>query len=212
MVQQVLKQRSDLHIARKLWHSIALLTVIVVFHNLTAEQARYFVIAGASIFVIGDILRLNFDSINKRLNAVFGPFMREHEKHSLAGTTSMAIGLLVIIFVFPKPVVKLAMFFTAIADPLASYFGLRYGKTALIGKKTLEGTLGAFLVCFSLAFMFYQQGHMMEGKLLIASLLSGLVGAFGELIPVGKLDDNLTFPIFSATGLFAIFHLFGALP
>jgi dolichol kinase len=40
-------------------------------------------------------------------------------------------------------------------------------------------------------------------------LLAGLVGAFAELIPIGKLDDNLTLPLMSAVGLSILFYFFG---
>jgi dolichol kinase len=43
---------------------------------------------------------------------------------------------------------------------------------------------------------------------MIASLLSGFLGATAELIPIKKLDDNLTLPIVSGLGLTAIFYIF----
>ena len=40
---------------------------------------------------------------------------------------------------------------------------------------------------------------LMRERLFIVCLLSGLSGAVSELMPVGKLDDNLVFPVVSAS-------------
>ena len=206
-----LKLRSDLHIARKLWHSIALLAVIVAFHNLDRQSALFYLTIGSGLFVAVDLLRLQIQALNDFVFKVFGPFMRKHEFSSIAGTTYMAISILIIVFFFPKHVVKLTLFFIALADPIASYFGLKYGKDRLIGKKTLQGTLAAFVICTFISLLFYLSRNMMGGHVLVASLISGFIGALGELIPFGKLDDNFTFPIFSSIGLYGLFSLYGAL-
>lgn len=49
----------------------------------------------------------------------------------------------------------------------------------------------------------------MIDRILIVSILSGLIGAFAELIPIFKLDDNFTFPVVSSIGLWLLFYLFG---
>ena len=43
------------------------------------------------------------------------------------------------------------------------------------------------------------------------ALLAGLIGAFSELVPIGKLDDNFVFPVLSATLLTGLLKLFGGL-
>ena len=41
------------------------------------------------------------------------------------------------------------------------------------------------------------------------SVFCGLIGAFAELIPIGKLDDNLTQPIISGFFLSLVFYFYG---
>lgn len=204
------KARSDLHISRKLWHSMALLVIIVFYHNLDRMAALRAMAVGALLFIAVDLIRLKSHTVNRYVVSVFGPFMRKHEVNSLAGTTYMAIGILIIAFIFPKPIVKLTLFFLAVGDPVASYFGLRYGRDRIVGNKTLQGSIAAFVACTIIAFIFYSSANIMTDRLLVATLLSGLIGALGELIPFGKMDDNFTFPLVSAFGLYGLFYLFGA--
>ena len=49
----------------------------------------------------------------------------------------------------------------------------------------------------------------MTERLFLVSMVSGLIGAFSELIPIGKLDDNFSFPILTAILLYGTFILFG---
>jgi len=51
----------------------------------------------------------------------------------------------------------------------------------------------------------------MVERLLMASLIAGLIGAVSELLPIGKLDDNFTFPVVSGTLLWMMFLLFGGI-
>ena len=206
---RALKFRSDLHIARKLWHSIALLVVIVFYHNMSRPDALFYSCIGATAFILVDLIRIRSQWINRKVMKVFGPLMREHERTSIAGTTYMAVSLVVVIYLFLKSIVKLTLFFIAVADPLTSYFSLKYGKDKLIGNKTLQGTLGAFATCTIISFLYYYSGSMMMDHLLLVSLLSGVIGALGELIPIGKLDDNFTFPLLSSFALYGLFSLYG---
>jgi dolichol kinase len=47
--------------------------------------------------------------------------------------------------------------------------------------------------------------------ILMMSIAAAFVGALSELVPIAKLDDNLTLPILSATGLFLIITILGNL-
>lgn len=102
------------------------------------------------------------------------------------------------------------MFFLAFADPIASYFGIMYGKDKILREKSLQGFLAAFVVCSLLTFAFLNSYDLFAERMVLISLLGGLIGALAELIPIGKLDDNLTLPVLSAVSLWGLFSLFGA--
>lgn len=203
------KQRTDLHLARKLWHVIGVLVMAAIFAGSSRSTALQLMTSVAFLAVLLDLARHRWPSINHILTTLFRPVMREHERHSLAGTTYLMLGVFLVIFVFPRSVVLLSLLFLAMADPLASYVGIRHGRDKILGNKSLQGSLAAFAICtlISGAYFFYN-GLMLE-RLVIVSILAGLIGALSELIPIFNLDDNLTFPLVSSSLLYCLFYLFG---
>jgi dolichol kinase len=135
--------------------------------------------------------------------------MRKHECHSISGMTYLYLGTAIILFLFDKKIVTLTLLFLAFGDPIASYFGIKYGRDKIFSNKSLQGTMAAFATCTVIAMIFYYWNNLMTERLLIVAPLSGMIGAVAEATPVGKLDDNLTFPVISATCLWVLFHLFG---
>jgi dolichol kinase len=114
-----------------------------------------------------------------------------------------------VLAVFDRNIVTLTLLFLAFGDPIASFCGIRFGKDKILGHKTLQGTLGAFVACTTIAGIYYYFNNLMAERLLIVAPLSGLIGAVAELLPIGKLDDNLTFPIVGSTLLWILFQVYG---
>lgn len=162
-----------------------------------------------SLFVPFDFLRHRNPALNDWAIHAFKPIMRQSEVRKLAGTTYLLSGVLIVDILFPQPVVALTLLFLAFADPIASYFGILYGKDKIFGHKSIQGFMAAFFVCAFLTFAFLAYHSYLRERLIVVSLLAGLVGAFAELIPIGKLDDNLTLPVISAVGLSLLFYFFG---
>lgn len=160
-------------------------------------------------FVPFDFLRQRNAALNDWAVHAFKPIMRQSEVKKLAGTTYLLTGVLFVDLVFQRPVVGLTLLFLAFADPIASYFGILYGKDKIFGHKSIQGFMAAFFVCAFLTFAFLLYHNYMTDRLIVVSMLAGLVGAFAELIPIGKLDDNLTLPVMSAIGLSILFYFFG---
>lgn len=161
------------------------------------------------IFVPIDLIRQKNENFNKFAVLVFKPIMRQSEVNRLAGTTFLLMGVLLVNIIFPRPIVALTLLFLAFADPIASYIGILYGKDKIFGHKSIQGFMAAFIVCALSTFGFcYYHGYLMD-RLIVVSLFAGLVGALAELIPIGKLDDNLTLPLMSAIGLTVLFYFFG---
>lgn len=161
------------------------------------------------LFVPFDFLRQKNVAINDWAIHAFKPIMRQSEVKKLAGTTFLLSGVLIVDIFFPRPVVALTLLFLAFADPIASYFGILYGKDKIFGHKSIQGFMAAFFVCAALTFFYLLYHNYLIDRLILVSLFAGLVGAFAELVPVGKLDDNLTLPVMSAVGLTILFYFFG---
>lgn len=205
------KARNDIHLARRIWHFCGVLVIFGLYWMLEGQQAVFTAITVSSLMIGFDILRLYVPALNKVFILVFGPVLRESERSRVSGVTAMLIGITLVVILFPKPVGLLAVLFLAVADPLASFFGIRYGKDKLIGNKSFQGSLAAFVACFLISLGFFHYMKLMTERLFIVCLLGGLIGAFSELVPIFRLDDNFVFPVMSATLLMGLFYVFGGL-
>lgn len=206
-----LKARSDIHLARRLWHFLGVMFILALYLKVPPERSVVTALSLAALIVAIDWARLYFSRFNRTLSWLFQAVMRESERDRMAGVSYMLIGVAVIVVLFPRFPVILSLLFLGVADPLASYFGIRYGRDKLIGQKSVQGTLAAFITCFILSFGFFYYMNLMRERLFIVCLISGLIGAASELIPIGKWDDNLVFPVLSATLLTGLFYIFGGL-
>ena len=205
------KNRSDLHIARKIWHVSGVFTMFTAWIFLPYWVSMTLLIVGWLAFVPADFMRQKNSQFNHTLSNLFRPIMRSNELNRLAGTTYLITGALVITLLFNKGVVALSLLFLAFADPIASYIGIKYGKDKIFGHKSVQGFIAAFAVCSTLCFIFLFYNQVQE-HLIVVSLLAGLIGALSELIPLAKLDDNFTMPVLSSVGLTLLFYFFNLFP
>jgi diacylglycerol kinase (CTP) len=216
MVQNVLanlqlKRRSDLHMARKIWH-IASVFFMFAFWSLAPTWASYLVLGTAWVmFVPLDVLRHRFPGLNDFVVHAFRPIMRDGEVQRLAGTTYLLTGVGLVALIFPRPIVSMTLLFLAFADPIASFIGIKYGKDKIFGHKSLQGFMAAYFVCFGCALIYMLLHNYSPDRSLVFCILAGLMGALAELIPVWKIDDNFTLPVLSSIGLLILFYLFGFL-
>jgi len=206
-----LKARNDIHLARRVWHFSGVMVIFVLYALIPSDRARITALVLSVPFIVLDVLRLYVPRINRALTWLFRPFMRENERQRLAGLSFLLAGVSLSIWLYPRPVVFLSLLFLAVADPLASYFGIRFGRDKLVGDKSLQGSMAAFAACFLLSLLYFSVMDLMRERMFIVCLISGLIGACAELIPVGKLDDNFLFPVVSGVLLTGVFYLFGGL-
>ena len=209
IVHKNMKQKSDIHLIRKLWHCIGILIMAAGYNYYGAHVAWILILTASIIFIPLDLLRQKNEALNKVTLKIFGPVMRRHEYNAISGMTSLFLGCIFLLTLGEPKIITLTLLFLAFGDPIASYFGIRYGKDRILGNKTLQGTIAAFVACTIIAGIFYYLNNIMIERLLIVAPLSGLIGALAELIPIGKLDDNLTFPVVSSVLLLALFKVYG---
>ena len=204
-----MKRRSDLHLARKTYHVLGVLFILFAYLNLTRSVSLQVCLIATLVFIVFDLLRLQIPAVNRVIIYFFRPFMRESERHAISGTTHLLLGTFIIMVLFSKNIVILSLLFLGLADPIASYVGIRYGRDKIIGQKSLQGTLAAFASSGIISAIYFLSFHLMTDRLLIVSLFAGVIGAISELIPLGRLDDNLSFPVISSILLYGLFYLFG---
>ena len=204
-----LRSRNDIHLARRLWHFGGVVTIAILAWRLSPRAALTLAVTASVLLVGVDVTRLYVPSLNRALTYLMRPFMRESERHRPAGISFLMVGATVVIAIFPKPVTLLTLLLFSVADPLASYFGVRFGRDRITGDKTFQGALAAFTSGVVVAIAYYQVADLMRERLFIVSWLTGLITAASELMPVGRLDDNFVFPVMSATLLSGLFYVFG---
>ncbi|MBL7545706.1 MAG: hypothetical protein JNL11_17940 [Bdellovibrionaceae bacterium] len=211
VLQEDFKKRSDLHVARKIWHITGVLALFLGYYVLPLWLSKVLILVLFLLFAGTDILRLRNKNFNLLVTHYLRPIMRQSEIGNLAGTTYLAAGVTILIFLFDPIIVQLSLIFLAFADPIASYFGIRFGREKIWGEKTLQGFLAAFVVCSICSFLFLYLHEYNLWRAVVVSFIGGLIGSLAELIPIAKLDDNLTIPVASGLGLSLIFYIFGFL-
>lgn len=203
-----LKRRSEVHWARKIWHIGTVFMMYLIWAYAPEKVSLAILALACLLFIPIDFLRQIFPALNDVMVHAFKPIMRQGEEKRLAGTTYLLIGVVFIVSCFSRPVVSLTLLFLAFADPIASLVGIKFGRDKIFGHKSLQGFLAAYAVCAILSFL-YLSGVSEWDRVLVFSLIAGLVGALAELIPLWKIDDNFTLPVFSALGLHVLFYFFG---
>lgn len=209
MIETNLKSKADVHLARKIWHFAGVILIAILYHNLSRPVALQVLTLASAACIFIDVYRQRAQKFNSWIISKAHHIMRDNEKVGIAGTTYLMIGVLFIIAIFPPSVVMLSLLFLAIADPIASYFGIRFGKDRLIGNKTLQGSTAAFVSCTIVAAGYFYAHSMMTERILIVSILAGLIGAAAEVIPVANLDDNFVLPVVSSCLLYIVYAVFG---
>jgi dolichol kinase len=202
------KNRSDLHVARKVWHMCGVFIIFCGWIFFPHCISKILLGIACLAFIPADVLRQKNPNLNRTLLRTFRPIMRSSEVNKLAGTTYLLAGALLISLIFNPGVVALSLLFLSFADPLASFVGIKFGRDKIFGHKSVQGFMAAFIVCAGLTWLYLSYSHVTE-HVLVVSLLAGLVGAFAELIPISGLDDNFTMPVFSSVGLTILFYFFG---
>lgn len=201
-----LKSRSDLHIARKAWHILSVGGMATTYILVPLWQSLTLLIMAMVLFIGLDFLRFLFPTLNAKLVYFTRAIIRESEVDQLAGTTFLLIGVAILVVFFPRPVVEVSLLFLAIADPLASFVGVKFGSIKLMGRKSLQGFLAASSACtlILVAYLFktglHSQLHFQD--LVMVSLIGGFAGGLAELLQIGKIDDNFSLPLLS--GLFLL--------
>lgn len=197
--------RSNPQLGRKFYHLVmGLLCFTLYALFLTREEALVVLgVIGGTLFLC-DLVRLRNPQFNALALRLFGKIMRREELKSISGNSFYILGLLTVVLFFPKPIVLLSVLYLAVGDPAAAIVGTRWGKTKILGKKSLEGSIAngiAAFVATALFGMFYL--GLSSSMTLRLSLLGALTSMVVELIPT-PLDDNFTIPVGTALVLTAI--------
>lgn len=193
-----LRHRSDLHLARKFFHMSGALTILLpyLFLGLTRETMAAGLGTALAAIMSLEYSRARWPWVNGLTVRVLGPVMRDTEVNQLSGIPFYVASCLFAFLIFPKHITVLSILYLAFGDPSSSFFGVLYGRNKIFPNKSLQGTLGGFLICALVTFAYlFWQGLERDLVLLIA-LLGGFAGSVAELLPL-NIDDNFSIPVVS---------------
>lgn len=159
------------------------------------------IFAACSFFV--EFLRLRNEKLNQFLMVLMKPVMRESEKDSMSGMPFYALGVSLSLFFFSENIAIISILFLIFADPIASFFGVLYGRDKILPNKSLQGTIAAFSVCYIVTLVYGLIHASPSMSLLVFAIISGVIGAVSELCSQ-FVDDNLCIPVVSGLGLYLI--------
>lgn len=208
--------RYELHWPRRLFHMISGFVLVALGLILETKESFIIVLAIITFCALAvESLRLVTPRLNHLLLQCFKILVRSGEETKVSGIFYYCLGCLISAIVFPKSIAILAILYLAIGDPVAAIVGVVFGKTKPLktidlDSKSLEGSLGCFLVCvlvtFAVTYGFPKPQIQSFEDRLYFSFVGGLAAMLGELLPL-RTDDNLSLPVVSG----ALLWLFAAL-
>ena len=130
------------------------------------------------------------------VDKLFGAISRPRERYRINSATYYLSALVIITLVTPKVAVCAAVLVLALADPAAMIVGFNWGRRRIYEDKTLEGSVGFFVVAFLAVFVYLllAAAELSFFACLGYALSVSVVGTLVELYS-GKLDDNFTIPV-----------------
>jgi len=230
--------RKDDHLGRKFYHMMSGTIAAFLFLHVFERKEAIILMAILSVLTLSvDILRLRIHKLNKLVHKLWGGVMRKEETKNLSAQSFYIMGMLWLCVAFPIPVVVHSLLILAWMDPIAGFFGLRFGKThwrsalpqqvsipgaeMVLRQKTIEGSFAGFIAAF-LAGIVAWTGRwasvpgMENGgtfwaspiQVLVLSSVAALTSVAAEAWP-SQWDDNIMIPFWTSLSLWATIQVLG---
>lgn len=116
--------------------------------------------------------------------------LRKREMNNVTGTIFFIAATIIAFSAFDYPIAMTAMLLTIFGDLASALIGIKFGRHKIHKNKTLEGFLGGLAVNCVIGYLFLPLYP-------VIFLSMAFVASIVELF-TGKLDDNLTIPLFAA--------------
>lgn len=158
------------------------------------RKLMFYILLGAlALMLVIEFYRFWQKNFRKTFWWIFGLVLRRHELRDFTGATYLLFAAVVCVAFFPAEIAFFALSFLALGDTFAAMVGINFGRRKLgKGKKSLEGSLACFAVCFAFALFF--------GLHPVVACAGAVAATLAEVswLPV---DDNVEVPIVSALAM-----------
>lgn len=155
------------------------------------KTALYFLLLLNFLYFSAEALRLLSQRLNSLFLRYFSDLLREEEHQKIAGSGYYVMGALLSVYFFQRSIAIISLSFLMVGDFFAALVGMKWGKTKLIGQKSLEGSLACFFVCFLTSY--FVLGFRI-------SLVGAITATLVELLPL-RINDNLAIPLISGLAM-----------
>lgn len=174
---------------RKTLHfsGLVILVLYTVMYHLFSEQVAILVLTALLLILLEiDYVRIEH---KPKLVKIFEGIFRQKEEDYLNGAVFFVIACVIAFAAFDYWIAVLAMLMTVFGDAFAGLFGRLFGATKIYRDKSYVGSLAGFMANVLVGF-FVVPGlpWLFLGMAFVASLVEMFTG---------KLDDNLTVPLFA---------------
>ena len=163
----------------------------ILYFFIDKRMVLIFVGIIALISIIIDISRLSSHKLNEIFYKSTVEIFKEKEHKKISSMTIFLVASFLTFLLFEKDIAILAITFLIFGDFTAKFFGLQFGRINIF-RRTLEGSLSYFLICFLFGLLL---SNFLNLQLLLI-FLGAFSAAIAELVPLG-VDDNFTVPIIS---------------
>lgn len=201
--------KGAIHWKRKLFHVLGIGTVAVAYPLTPVQPLEAAVILAVvtAIFTTLDLARFWIPSLNKKVRQDFGMLMRDYELNSISGSSWFLLSSVLCVAAFSKLGAALGFLYLAIGDPVASWAGLRWGRTKLPGGKSVEGSLALVAVCALAGTAFLAFGGLAPATALGVAVAVAFAAAFAEWLPIKGIDDNFVVPLVTGAAASGVLNL-----
>lgn len=208
-VVKVIREKKDLHIPRKIWHSVPGIGISLIAYFDVMPMYSLTILLGLAFLVSAtvEILRLNYRQLNRWTIRLSRHIIRRSELKQITGTPYYLGAAFLVFMIFNKDIAILSLMYLAIGDPIASAFGISFGQDGYKFKngKSVVGTVacGAFCMVFS---MFYGIAAGWDLKqIFLMSFFGSIAAALSETFAIEDVNDNLFIPLVSALTLAVVY-------
>lgn len=185
-------------------------TALTLLHVLTQTQIIWIAGGFALFALVAETSRRFSSGANAALMKLFAPIAHPHEHHRVNSASWYTAALLLLAVFAPVEAAAAGVIVLGLADPAAAFVGRRWGRTKLVGGRSLEGSTTFALVGFVVTSVMLAILHpaIPTSTGMILAAVAGVSGALAELYS-GRLDDNFTIPVAVAGALMATLALMG---
>ena len=185
---------------RRLFHAACGLVIVAAVVWLPFSRNTLLAIGSGAFLIqlVSDLLRSRMEAANRLFYTAFRHLASPRDADGLASSTWYTLGVLLALAFFPQPAAVSGILILALADPVASYLGRRYGRRPFLG-----GSVEGSLVFLLMALLVLGLRHPP-----LAAVPTAILATLAERRS-WPLDDNLTLAPVTAAGLTLMMWMLG---